>query len=412
MKSYNYADNVKYVYDGSVFTAESPIVLPLNGSALYYRAVYPYATGRDNTFTFAVNVYQNYSNNYTLSDLMTAETNALTVENPHLEFNHRLSNIIINIQYEERPAGAEQLIFNEVETAAYVNLNNNTYEPTGSTSSVTAASNGTNSYRAILPPQTILAGTRLVTWTIGDYAFAWEPEETLEWRSGKQYTYNLVVNKIGKVSFTTTINPWDDESSNVEKVVPPAILDEMEPYIPIHRGTTPPNIEGTYLMDNSMVVYSSDGGYEPGKTGFAQQMLTFMNQNNTTLTVDYYEITSRGSEYVGNGSFISGSGNDFTVCFDTKGHTTTKNGVYIEFRTALVISGTKEQGGIRNLRYAFVMVEKGDDPYNEMIDPGVFRIFQDSDELASVSNGEFSVGNTRGELNTVLHCFESVRAVK
>ena len=48
----------------------------------------------------------------------------------------------------------------------------------------------------------------------------------------------------------------------------------------------------------------------------------------------------------------------------------------------MVISGTKSTSGIQNLQYAAIMVEKGDDPNNELMKEGVFRVFKDQDGLS------------------------------
>lgn len=65
---------------------------------------------------------------------------------------------------------------------------------------------------------------------------------------------------------------------------------------------------------------------------------------------------------------------------DTEG---TSSGIYT--KTALVISGTKTNTGIKGIRYAFVMVEKGDDPDTKLMDEGVFRVFEDGDGLALIA---------------------------
>ena len=46
------------------------------------------------------------------------------------------------------------------------------------------------------------------------------------------------------------------------------------------------------------------------------------------------------------------------------------------------MSGTKTAEGIQNLQYAFVMVEKGDDPEGILMEEGVFRVFKDGDEIS------------------------------
>lgn len=142
----------------------------------------------------------------------------------------------------------------------------------------------------------------------------------------------------------------------------------------------PPNIEGCYLLDEPQVVHCSDvgnGGYADGATGFHDIYIRFSNQNSTDNTLDYDEIEG-SSTTTGKGAFVSGSGNNFTAYFDTEG---TSNSIYI--RTALVISGSKTATGIANIRYAFICVEKGSDPYSKLMKEGAYRVFKDQDEVAS-----------------------------
>jgi hypothetical protein len=52
------------------------------------------------------------------------------------------------------------------------------------------------------------------------------------------------------------------------------------------------------------------------------------------------------------------------------------------FATFKILSGTKNAEEIQNLQYAFVMVEKGDDPEGILMEEGVFRVFKDGDEIS------------------------------
>jgi hypothetical protein len=47
-----------------------------------------------------------------------------------------------------------------------------------------------------------------------------------------------------------------------------------------------------------------------------------------------------------------------------------------------VISGEKTSSGIRNMKYAFIMVSKSSDPDEELMKEGIFRIFEDSDYIS------------------------------
>ena len=101
-------------------------------------------------------------------------------------------------------------------------------------------------------------------------------------------------------------------------------------------------------------------------------------QDKSKNTINYESYTENSDSYSkGEGAFISGYGNYFTVFFNTIGESQG-----IQNKTALVISGEKSSYGIKNLRYAFVMVEKGSDPNNVLMREGVFRVFKDGDYLS------------------------------
>lgn len=210
LMSSNYADNVKYVYSNGLFSgATSVIEQPTDKPLMFYKAVYPYSTDLKNEFTFAVNSDQSNSSNYTMSDLMTADTEATSEVSPHLVFSHKLSNIIVNLKYEEKPGGSEQLLFNNVQVEAKANINENTFTSFGTVQTVIAYGNGNNSFKAILPPQTVPEKVTLITLKVGSKKYTFFPESDFVWRSGMQYTYDVTVSKAGILSFTSSINPWE-----------------------------------------------------------------------------------------------------------------------------------------------------------------------------------------------------------
>lgn len=179
---------------------------------------------------------------------------------------------------------------------------------------------------------------------------------------------------------TTCVTAEVPEEDRLESVVPEDILAKLNNYITIYTGTTPPNVEGTYFMDPAVTVYCEDqgyGGYDPGDV-VASSYIIFSNQNTKKNTLDYNEESTTGTSWAsGKGAFISGSGNNFTAFFNTEGET---NGIYT--KEALVISGTKTSSGIKNLYYAFVMVDKGSDPNNDLMNIGIFRVFKDQDGMS------------------------------
>lgn len=201
------------------------------------------------------------------------------------------------------------------------------------------------------------------------------------------------VNEWGGVCLSDMGTFTSPEKPTIDQVIPDDIRKTMEPYITIYDGNNPPNIEGTYVIDPMEIVYDMTGGYQPGYKKFGIIYFEISNQNSTTNTLDYREQeVSNGvmvSESKGDGAFISGEGNNFSVYFNTTGvtHLDTYD---VTSTHALVISGTKTNDGIRDLRYSFVMVDKGDDPEEMIINKGDFRVFKDGDDWAEKTHWSFT----------------------
>lgn len=214
--SESYAANKKYVCGSSrrfvASDAQSAIVYPPDGSALSFHAVYPYTEFSGSSFIFEVENNQSLDGNYTQSDLMTAATVATTDLEPPLKFSHRLSNVVFNVSFDERPSGEVRVVCKNVTTSASVDMITGTFQGTGEQNRIVdTATNGTNSYKVIIPPQTISAGTEvaMITTATGE-TYTWKMPETTEWKSGIQYTYDLHIDKKGAVTFMFTITPWSE----------------------------------------------------------------------------------------------------------------------------------------------------------------------------------------------------------
>lgn len=380
-KGGNYADNVVYSYSGGKFTATNGIEIP-GDAKLFYTAVYPYTSTAANVFTFDVNENQSTAAAYTASDLCTASTEATDAKEVELKFSHRLSKIIINLTGDGWTGNNISVKMRNVIATASIDLNSVTFVGAGSKKDIVCAPNGTRSYKVIVPPQVVGRGEKIVTVTMNGVEYSLDTQSELEWRSGKSYEYTLGLEKPNDtelVFFTGDINPWNVDE-RINDVVPEDIQGKMGPYIPIYRGNKPPHIEGTVFVNPFAAVYCEDqgnGGYAPG-TVVNSSYIRFSNQNTTYNTIDIDQTNEDGtSTSTGAGAFISGTGDNFTAFFNTVGQT---DG--ISTKTALVISGTKTSGGIQNLKYAFVMVDKGNDPNSRLMAKGVFRVFEDQDAMS------------------------------
>lgn len=370
----NYADNVKYFYNGTKFTSSNGII-PKDGDKYFYHAVYPYSFTNSSFFLFSVKTDQR-GENYTKSDLCTAHSIATASRSVQLNFGHRLSKLVVNLEGGNWPAGDRKLTIISPKINAFVDLNEMTFDAATTVGEVVCAENGLNSFKAILPPQTI-SKNNFAVMTIGEQVYTVNLNNDLMLQSGVQKEITLTFNETNNtiVEFTGTINPWEEEDPRLEEVVPQEIREKLKEHIPIYNGVNPPNIEGSYFVDPFVAVYCEDNGYQPGEIVLSKYV-RFSNQNSQLNTLDYEGKNDVESD-AGLGAFICGSGSNFTAFFNTEG---TSYDIYA--KTALVISGTKTSSGIENLYYAFIMVEKGEDPDNILMQEGYFRVFKDEDGLS------------------------------
>lgn len=387
----NYADNRMYSYLNTKFVAQNKgIEKPEDGTKLYYHAVYPYTDAASSRFTFKVLENQSSQSGYTNSDLMTAFTEIPTGEAlVPLKFTHRLSKVVVQIaEGTDLPSGNIALTLTNVQGMVEINLNAKTLTTTGSKYNVRMGSNGTKSFKAILPPQDVKNGTQLAKMTIGSKNYNVNLVSELSLQSGSMQTLYLM--KSGDVYILGT----SETDERLNSIVPPEIQEKMKPYMNIYDGINPPDVQGTFVMEPSEVVYCSDNGYDPGEVMGTEQFVKFSNQNFLKNTLDYEdaEVTLETYELVshtqGDGAFISGSGNNFTAYFKVEG---TSSGIYI--RGAYLISGTKKEAGISNCTHAITLIEKGEDPENEIMDAGTIRIFKDGNGIADKAT--WPLGNER-----------------
>lgn len=195
--SYNYADNSEYHYYSGEFspaTSEDVISYPDSYTSLYFYAVWPYSSSYSgSTLNFSVKQDQTTASDYASSNLMIAKTDATREETVDLNFDHLMCKVIINIKSDNFPAGEWLSMFNNVYTDVTLNLNDGTVSTTGSQTFVIGSKNGTNSFKVLLPPQTIPSGTQFLVFSIGEDTWQWKPSRALVLASGVEYEYTLTI---------------------------------------------------------------------------------------------------------------------------------------------------------------------------------------------------------------------------
>ena len=142
----------------------------------------------------------------------------------------------------------------------------------------------------------------------------------------------------------------------------------------IHTGNNPPIISGVFeinprVLENTNIPNDYAIGYEISPTE-----IYFENQNNSTLTFDYKEIEENISESLGDLSYVSGSGNDFSAFVRSTITAGEQSAISIT-----AISGTVNSSGFTSTQQALFMLDNKGNPQDVFIENGQGRIFKDED---------------------------------
>jgi len=165
----------------------------------------------------------------------------------------------------------------------------------------------------------------------------------------------------------------DGLTQDVHNIIPDDILKNLKDLgLKINGGNKPPNVEGTYLVSPFVLVKSNfDDSWSPGYQ-ISDMEITFYGQDNAkqTIMTDY---VNAGQEGKGLGSFITGSGNKFSIFVQSE------DTMYdVPFTSIQVYSGEISSAGIKNLQFATMVTV----PNEYTIDRGQGRLFYDSDKLS------------------------------
>ena len=181
-------------------------------------------------------------------------------------------------------------------------------------------------------------------------------------------------------------------SQDINEFVSQDIIDTLREHgMIIHEGKKPPDLEGVYyaapfVLKSSAVPSDTSADVEGER--FGDMKLRLREQNNEDLTIkgDYKQIDPTDEsvigEAIGNGGFIAGEGNQFTVFLKLEG---TSSGTFSDDSashvTSQIISGTITGDSIENYHHAIWMIEK-DDPNDILIPENTGRVLQDEDGMA------------------------------
>lgn len=188
----------------------------------------------------------------------------------------------------------------------------------------------------------------------------------------------------------------EDDVVRIQSVVPQNIIDNLlSKGMTINEGTRPPKLDMAIRV-NPYHLKSPYGPNDSWREGhiIGDYFYYFYDQNNKNeIKYDYYN-SSESDKGVGEGAFIAGDGNKFTIFSEDNG--TASN---VQYKNITIISGEVTPNGIKNFQYAFVIKEKiGDDNNSVLIAVGAARVWIDGNLMSETIDDFRMSAEDQGDL--------------
>lgn len=157
----------------------------------------------------------------------------------------------------------------------------------------------------------------------------------------------------------------------------------------IHRGENPPNIDDITVLFSPAVLMATNvpGDFAfPGMT-FDDAYIRMHNYNSENYTIRFDRGQDTDPEpHFGEGSFIIGEGNNFTVFGPQE--SIHAEGTVLSMN---VFSGTLTEDGIANAYYALIMLDNAGN--SGLIPNDTGRSFEDGDQFSEATEWPYEEGN-------------------
>lgn len=161
------------------------------------------------------------------------------------------------------------------------------------------------------------------------------------------------------------------EIGTADNVIPEEIREEFKERMPIYEGVTPPDITCSFTLSKYICDYSSTS---TKPENLADRFMAFYKKDGNTY--EYSGKQANGVQYSPR-IIVIGNADKFTAYFisddqQSDGSWATR---------ADLLSGIMTEDGIKDVMYAFIILESYD-PENKYMDVNEYRIFSDADGLA------------------------------
>ena len=179
-------DGTVKAYDVTLTTAD-PTSATLTSTDPYYwtnrkditvTAWWPYTAGETTLPAVKVKANQSAQKDFEGSDLIVADGQTVTYGSPTLRFTHRTARVTI-------------VLTDYTEGLASVRLTGLSTEG-DNPAEITPYDKGSNTYTAIVAPQSVAAGTTFMTCTLTNgKTFVYKMKNATDWQAGGEYTYTV-----------------------------------------------------------------------------------------------------------------------------------------------------------------------------------------------------------------------------
>ena len=194
-------DGTVKAYDVTPSTAD-PTSATLTSTDPYYwtnhnnitvTAWWPYTAGETTPPAVKVKANQSTQKDFEGSDLIVADGQTVTYGSPTLRFTHRTARVtIVLTDYTEGLAS--------VRLTGLSTENDNPAE-------ITPYDKGSNTYTAIVAPQSVAAGTTFITCTFTNgKTFVYKMKNATDWQAGGEYTYTVSLAAAKDLGYTIESN--------------------------------------------------------------------------------------------------------------------------------------------------------------------------------------------------------------
>ena len=149
-----------------------------NHNDITVTAWWPYTAGETTPPAVKVKANQSTQKDFEGSDLIVADGQTVTYGSPTLRFTHRTARVTI-------------VLTDYTEGLASVQLTGLSTE-NGNPDKITPYDKGSNTYTAIVAPQSVAAGTAFITCTFTNgKTFVYKMKNATDWQAGGEYTYTV-----------------------------------------------------------------------------------------------------------------------------------------------------------------------------------------------------------------------------